>query len=128
MEIMYEVEKSGTYIVSLQISTDGGKTFAPVPQHTDGDIGRCKLLQGTARIMWDLFQDTDHLEDRFLIMVEMVEPEKKPISKWIYVAGVLAVGGLIAGLQVSEDSQSITSSTLTPQEYGYIIVNGAFPK
>ena len=124
---MYEVEESGIYIVSLQVSTDGGETFVPA-QHTDGDIGKCKLIQGTSRITWDLFQDTDHLGERFLIKVEMVEAGKMPVSKWVYVAGVLAVGGLIAGLQVSEDSKSITSSTVTPQEYGYIIINGTFPK
>lgn len=128
MEIMYEVKKSGTYIVTLSISTDGGKTYAPVPQHTDGDIGRCKLIQGTAQITWDLFQDVDQLDGKFIIMIEMTEVDKKPISKWIYIAGAVVAGGLIAGLQVSEDTKKPTSTPITPDENGFIMINGTFPK
>jgi hypothetical protein len=57
---------SQTFEVALQISQDGGQTYALKPTSVTGDIGRGVIAGPSKKIVWEAGKDTDSLQlDRF---------------------------------------------------------------
>ena len=70
---------SQTFDVALQISEDGGQSYALKPTSVSGDIGRGVIAGPSKQIVWEASKDTDSLQlDRFRFRV-VSTPETPPV-------------------------------------------------
>ncbi|MDP8239915.1 MAG: formylglycine-generating enzyme family protein [Candidatus Hatepunaea meridiana] len=67
--ITYDISGSGSYEVTLSVSTDGGKNFFIKPRSLSGDVGEKISAGRNKRIEWDVFRDMKRLQGEVAFLV-----------------------------------------------------------
>ncbi len=106
MVVSYNLAKvHQLYTVELQISTDGGESYHPLPQDVTGDVGRSIRPGSDKEIRWNYTEDfpVDFGNGQYSVRVEATR-QNRGNESWLVYAGIgvgLAAAGITAGLLVN---------------------------
>ena len=127
--VKYHIEGTGTYTVSLWVSTDGGSTFSAQPKSVSGDIGKGIAAGISKSIEWDVFNDVKMLSGDVVLMLSTQKEAKKPFNKLYVIGGSILVGGVLAAMNTGASSKSFDNKPPVDTEAtGTVLINVIFPE
>ena len=128
INIYYQLTGKGTYTVTMEVSTDGGKTFDIKPVTLSGDAGEGISAGTTKKIEWDVLSDISQLSGNMVVILEASREPDKPINKWLLLAGIVLTGGAIAAMGGGGGGKSSKEPPMVEISYGLIQINVEFPE
>ncbi len=101
--VFYDLWGEETYNVTLQVSTDAGRSFtSPSDKYLSGDFGPRIHPGEDKEIVWDVLKNLYSLKSQGLVFeVRAVRPRKRKLWPWLAGAGIL---GAVVGIGVIQDN------------------------
>lgn len=122
--VTYNLDKMA-YIVTLQVSTDGGKTFSSPLQYVSGDVGT-NVSAGNNRIVWDVLSEWEEFTGKNIVFLVTANSTYSYVG---YRMGNVSINSYPAGATVKLDGKDFGTTPLTLRKmpvgrYTLVLENG----